>query len=213
MMTPQEYKDALMWRYACKKFDPAARIAPATWDALEEAFHLAPSSLGLQLWHFIVVDDREIREKLCEASFNQTQVRDASKYVVLCARRDVQDSDLLAHINRAHEVLNTSEERMQSAYAKYKGYSVFWQGDEGKSWMESQVHLAAGFVAAAAACLHVDTCIMGGIVPVKYDEILGLEDSPYRTVLGMAFGYRSPEDAHALEAKVRYPKDKVISHC
>src|SRR5208282_3283498 len=47
--------DALHWRYATKKFDPAKRIPAATWEALEQALVLSPSSFGLQPWKFIIV--------------------------------------------------------------------------------------------------------------------------------------------------------------
>ena len=39
--------DALHWRYATKKFDPARKISAADWQALEQALVLSPSSVGL----------------------------------------------------------------------------------------------------------------------------------------------------------------------
>ena len=38
----------LRWRYATKKFDPAKKIPPHDWLALEQALILTPSSFGLQ---------------------------------------------------------------------------------------------------------------------------------------------------------------------
>jgi nitroreductase len=40
----------LNWRHATKRFDPAKKIDPLTWAALEEALILSPSSFGLQPW-------------------------------------------------------------------------------------------------------------------------------------------------------------------
>ena len=37
MISPEQYIDGLEWRYACKKFDPEARIEKPTWHALAEA--------------------------------------------------------------------------------------------------------------------------------------------------------------------------------
>lgn len=34
MISPEQYIDGLEWRYACKKFDPEARIEKPTWHAL-----------------------------------------------------------------------------------------------------------------------------------------------------------------------------------
>ncbi len=210
-MNTQEYLNALEWRYACKKFDPAFRIDAPVWRAIEESFRLSPSSLGLELWHFIEVDTPAIRERLCEASYGQTQVRDASRYVVLCGRRDIDDADLLAHVERIREVRHTSPEEDAAHLEKYRGYAAFWQNGRADSYIESQIHLAAGFVACGAAMLGIDTCILGGIEPGRYDSILNLETSRYRAVLGMAFGRRSGEDGYASAAKVRYSAEKVFS--
>ena len=61
MISPEQYIDGLEWRYACKKFDPEARLEQPTWHALAESLRLSPSSLGLQLWKFVVVTNRELK--------------------------------------------------------------------------------------------------------------------------------------------------------
>ncbi|MBH8566621.1 nitroreductase family protein [Nostoc sp. CENA67] len=76
--SPDAVLTALRWRYATKGFDPARRIDPATWAALEQAVVLAPSSYGLQPWTFVVVTDPEVRKGLHPASYNQAQILDAS---------------------------------------------------------------------------------------------------------------------------------------
>lgn len=210
-MNTQEYLKALEWRYACKKFDPSFQIDASVWQAIKESFRLSPSSLGLELWHFIEVETPAVRESLCAASYGQTQVRDASRYVVLCGRRDIDDADLLAHIERIHELRHTTPEEDAAHLEKYRGYSAFWQDGRADAYIESQIHLAAGFVACGAAVLGIDTCILGGIEPARYDSILDLETGRYRAVLGMAFGRRSSEDGYASAAKVRYPAETVFS--
>jgi nitroreductase len=77
--------DSLRWRYAVKAFDPTKKIPEATWQALEEALVLSPSSYGLQPWKFLVVTNEQVRAKLRPLSWNQGQITDASHLVVLCA--------------------------------------------------------------------------------------------------------------------------------
>ncbi len=206
-------QETLQWRYATKKFNTDAKIHESTWLDLEAAFRFAPSSLGLQLWKFIVIDSPELRSKLRAASFGQPQVEDCSHFVVLCARRDVDEQDLLDYVELQKDIRNINDEAAQIALAKYRNYSFFW-ADEAttKCYVESQIHLAAGFLTHAAAKMDVDTCIIGGMIPAQYDEILGLNDTRYRAVLGMAFGYRSAEDTHANDAKVRYAAERIVEH-
>ncbi len=206
-------QETLQWRYATKKFDSSAKINEQTWQDLEAAFRFAPSSLGLQLWKFIVIDSPELRSQLREASYGQAQVEDCSHFVVLCARRDVDEQDLTDYVELQKEIRNISEESAQAALAKYRNYSFFWaDAPTTKCYVESQIHLAAGFLTHAAAKLEVDTCIIGGMNPAQYDAILGLDGTRYRAVLGMAFGYRSAEDSHAKDAKVRYASERLIEH-
>jgi nitroreductase len=62
----------------------------------------------------------------------------------------------------------------------------------------------------SAAVLGIDTCPMEGIDPAQYDEILGLKDSGYTTVVACAAGYRAADDDFARRPKVRYPAAEVI---
>lgn len=210
-MNHKEYTDALRWRYACKKFDPSAQIEEELWDVIIESFRLAPSSLGLEPWHFIVVDSPQKRAELQVASYGQVQVRDASKYVVLCGLRTIEEEDLNAHVAQIREIRCTTSEQDAAALTKYRGYSAFWENGRHDAYIESQVHLAAGFVAAGAAFLEIDTCIIGGMQPSRYNEILGLEKTRYRAVLGMAFGKRSSEDSYADAPKVRFSRETIFS--
>lgn len=46
MISPEQYIDGLEWRYACKKFDPEARLEQPTWHALAEACVSVPPPWG-----------------------------------------------------------------------------------------------------------------------------------------------------------------------
>ena len=191
MISPEQYVDGLEWRYACKKFDPEARLEQPTWHALAESLRLSPSSLGLQLWKFVVVTNRELKARLREVSWNQSQVEDCSHYVVLCSRRDATRRDVDRYLAQIEFTRRPSAEKMHA-------------------WLDCQVYIAVGFLLSAAAALRVDSCTIGGMDRAKYDEILGLDGTPYRSVVGVALGYRAKDDAYAREAKVRFPAGEVI---
>jgi nitroreductase len=80
------------------------------------------------------------------------------------------------------------------------------------SLASDQVYIALGNFMTAAALLEVDTCPIEGFSPPDYDRLLGLEDSPYRSAVVCAAGYRSADDKHASLAKVRYPLAELIKH-
>lgn len=203
--------DALHWRYATKLFDPARKIPADQWAALEQALVLTPSSYGLQPWKFIVVTDPALKAKLRPASWNQSQIEDCSHLVVFLAKEDITEGDLDRFIARTSEVRGVSPESLGG----YRGYMLgdLVQGPRHMviaEWAARQVYIALGQFMASAALLGIDTCPMEGIEPAKYDEILGLKGSGYRTLAACPAGYRSPADKYAGLPKVRYEAGDVI---
>jgi len=200
----------LKWRYAVKQFDATRKIPAETWAALEEALVLSPSSFGLQPWKFFVVNNPEIRAKLLPASWNQGQITQASHLVVFAVKKHVGAADAERLIQRTAVVRSIPAESL----AGYKGMMVGSLTRETPevvdAWMSKQVMIALGGFLTAAALLGIDACPMEGFVPEKYDEILGLTEKGYASVVVATAGYRSPEDKYAQLAKVRYPVSEVV---
>jgi nitroreductase len=79
-------------------------------------------------------------------------------------------------------------------------------------WNARQCYIALGNLMTSAALLGIDTCPMEGLDPLAYDKILGLEGSPYRTIVACAVGYRHAEDKYASTPKVRFDKSRIVEH-
>jgi nitroreductase len=210
-LPPAQLLTALNWRYATKKFDPTKAIPAETWHALEQSLVLAPSSIGLQPWKFIVVTDPELRTALVGASYRQTQALDCSHFVVFAVRRDLDSAHVDRHIARMAAVRGASVE----SFAKFRAMTM-GNLDRARAagtldtWQEHQVYIALGQFMASAAVLGVDTCPMEGIEAAKYDEILELGGSGFATVVACAAGYRLPDDKYASQPKIRFPAEEVI---
>jgi nitroreductase len=210
-LPPSQLVDALNWRYATKKFDPARKIPADVWHALEQSLVLAPSSIGLQPWKFYIVTDPATKTQLQGASYRQAQIVDCSHLVVFTVRRDIDAAHVERHIERMIEVTGAAPETL----AKFRTMTMRNLDKaraEGKldTWQEHQVYIALGKFMAAAAVLGIDTCPMEGIEPAKYDEILGLGASNYATSVACAAGYRLPDDKYATMKKVRFKPEDVI---
>ena len=85
--------EAMNWRYATKKYDIGKKLDENTFNTLLEVLRLTPSSLGMQPWKFIVVENVDVRAKLKEAGFGQSQWTEASHLIVLCAQNKVDNGD------------------------------------------------------------------------------------------------------------------------
>ncbi len=201
----------LNWRYATKKFDPDKKIPSEAWKLLEQSLVLAPSSFGLQPWRFFVVENPSVREQLLAHSWGQKQVVDASHLVVLAIKTNVDAAYVDHHLARMAEVKGESLEIQQKFGDVVKGFITKPPYPlDLQEWAARQVYIALAQMMTVAAMIGVDTCPMEGINPAKYDEILGLGESGYRTVVACPLGYRAADDKYASSPKVRFPTEEVV---
>jgi len=212
-IAPQQLDQVLAWRYATKVFDPSRTIPADVWVALERSLVATPSSYGLQPWKFLVITGKPLREQLRAVSWNQSQVTDCSHHVVFLGRTEMREADIQRLIDR----IAAERGIPAAALDGYKGMMLkdVVNGPRGKvaaEWAARQCYIALGQFMLACAQLGVDTCPMEGLDPVKYDEILGLTGSGYRTVVACPVGYRAAGDKYAALKKVRFPASEVIEH-
>jgi nitroreductase len=203
----------LNWRYATKQFDPARKISAQDWAALEEALVLTPSSIGLQPWAFLVIDDPAVRAKLLLASYGQPQVVDASHLVVFATKSNYSEIDVDAHIRRAAKINGVGIE----AFAGLRTMAMrsIVQGmteTERKVWAENQTFIALGNLVTSAALLGIDAAPMGGFERHRYDDILGLKVRGLTASVIAAVGYRRESDKYASAPKVRFPREEIVQH-
>lgn len=211
MADPETILSALRWRYATKTFDASKKIPANLWSAIEQAIVLAPSSFGLQPWKFIVVNDPAVRAKLREKAWNQSQVTDASHYMVIARQLKVTEADVTKYIAATAEAKGIPASALEGYKGVIMGFVVNSGRDTG-AWSARQSYIALGFALETAAMLGVDACPMEGFDPAGFDEILGLNGTNYTSAVTVSFGYRSPTDKYAAGPKIRYPASDVIRH-
>ena len=211
-MKKEEVLDQLKWRYATKVFNSDKKIPNDLWAVIEDSLVLTPSSFGLQPWKFLVVTDQSVKEQLVPHSWNQEQVSQCSQMVVLTALKDTQESDVNEFIEDIHSKRGGDIEDLDPYKGMILGFLSNMKAEQIETWAKNQVYIALGQLMTTAAMLEVDACPMEGIIPAQYDEILGLSDSRYTTVLACPMGYRCDDDKYAELAKVRHGKARVIDH-
>ncbi len=210
-ISPDQLLASLRWRYATKRFDPARKIEPETWDALEESMVLTPSSFGLQPWKFLVIENPGIRANLLGESWGQSQVTDASHLVVLTTRTDVTSADIDTWMERMVEVQGTPPEVAGMVKGMIEGFAQGMTHEQRHAWNVKQAYIALGQLMGMAALLGIDTCPMEGISTAGYDHVLGLEGSGYATTVACALGYRAADCRGATTPKARFERAQVVT--
>ncbi len=213
IVDPHKFLERMQYRYATKVFDSTKKISASDWDILERSLILTPSSYGLQPWKFLIITDTEVKKSLTPVSWNQAQVESCSHYVIFTHKTEVSEEYVDQYIKTISDVRGVSIESLQ-------GYKKGMIGDVVRGlrskvineWSARQCYIALGNFMTSAAVLGIDTCPMEGIKLAEYDRILNLEGTGFKTVVGCAAGYRSPNDKHQHLKKVRFPSEKVITH-
>lgn len=205
-----DLKNALNWRYAVKKFLPDKLVPQEKIDLILDAARKAPSSKNFQPWKFVVISDKPFQQRLQAISMNQEKIGTASHVVVLAAlKRFPNDyADRLAHKTVTERQQTPEEEaalleNLKRSIAKKDPETIF-------QWASKMLFAALGFLVLAAALEDVDAGPMDGFNHAQVDELLGLTNSDYGSVVMVALGYRDPTDKYAHVAKVRFePKDVI----
>ena len=202
--------DSLNWRYATKKFDPTKKVSPEDLDDLLETLRLTPSSYGLQPYHFLVIKDEALRDRLDKAAYNPGKVNEASDYIVFCVRTDLTANDVHNFIDLVSQTRDTPLEHL----APYKNsllQSVERISEDSVfDWASRQAYIAMGMLLMACGLKQIDSCPIEGIDTRAYDDILDLNKKGLRTIASVAIGYRADDDPFQHFTKVRKHRNDII---
>ena len=177
---------ALTFRHACKVFDEKRSLPREDLGYILEAGRLSPSSLGLEPWRFLVVEDRVIRRALRSACWNQSQITTASTVVVILALT----ADLKLETGYAERMLRRLATSPPEIVEALQIYRDIVRGDLA-AWSVAQCHIAAAQMMMAAAVIGVDSCPMGGFEPEAVAHVLQIDRSKLEVALLLALGHRA----------------------
>ncbi|RYM33971.1 NAD(P)H-dependent oxidoreductase [Brumimicrobium glaciale] len=203
--------EALKWRYAVKKFDSSKKLSEQKINRIKKALQLTPTSMGLQLMKFVMVESDEVKKKITPIAYNQPQIEDASHLMIMCRKTDVKPEDIDSFIETAAQTneLEVTHKAMQD-YDKSLRVSLSIPEEQQKIWMDNQVYIALGNLMTVCAIEGVDACPMEGFNRKKLNEDLGFTAQNLDAVVIFALGYRSEEDYRLQFKKVRRPMDDLF---
>ncbi len=196
--------ESLNWRYATKKFNER-KVSPEALDTIVEATNLSASSAGIQPYRLFIIENKALKERLGEGSFNP-QIVDSSHLLVFAAFEKITIEHIESYIRNIASERNIPEESLADFKAALVN-GILTRSDEANfNWAARQAYIALGTALIAAADLKVDATPMEGFDPDKFNELLNLKEKGLRTVVTLAIGYRHKEDIFSGFKKVRLPK-------
>jgi len=202
--------EALNWRYAVKRYDTSKKLSEEQIDKLFEAVRLSPSSFGLQPYKILNIKSPEIREKLKVAAYGQSQVTDASHFLVFTVPTNLGEKDVDTFLELTAKVRGLTVESMNEYSEMIKGNIASRNPEQNIAWAARQAYIALGVLLTTCAIEGVDANPMEGFNPKQFDEILELKEHNLTSVVIMALGTRSVEDTYSKLKKVRLAKEDLF---
>ena len=86
-----QMEELLNERYACREFDMQRNVPQEDIRFILDAARLAPSSLGLEPWKFLVAQKPEQKEKIAQIAYGQNHIKNCNFIVILLSRLDFKD--------------------------------------------------------------------------------------------------------------------------
>lgn len=191
------------------------KISKEDVDFILDAAWLSPSSIGLEAWRFIVLEDDSIKEALKEIAWGaQYQLETASHFVLLIAGKDVRyDSDNV-YQSLVRRGL-TDEADLNARLARYRSFQESdMHLDSPRAlfdWAAKQTYIALGNMMMTASLMGIDSCPIEGFDYDKVNQLLskaGLIDPQKEGITSMlSLGYRLRDPKHP---RSRKPREDVV---
>lgn len=204
-------------RHATKEFDSTKSIAKEDFNFILKTAQLSPSSFGFEPWHFVVVQNKELRELLKPVAWGAPLKLDtASHYVLGLTMKSPMtkwNSEYITHMMK--EVKQFPEDVIET-YTKF--YREFQEKDFNLDtdrhlfdWASKQTYIPLANMMTSASLIGIDSCPIEGFHQEKAEALLKEKFDIDTTKFGLsymvAFGYRKEEP----RKKIRRELDSIIT--
>lgn len=198
--------EAFQFRHATKEFDSTKKLSDDDINFILQTANLSPSSFGFEPWHFIVVQDKELRELLKPIAWGAPLKLDTASHFILGLSMKAPmvkwDADYIMHILK--DVKQFPEDVIEMFSGFYKAFQERdFNLDTDKKlfdWSSKQTYIALGNMMTAAALNGIDSCPIEGFNQEEAEKLLqdkfDIDTTKYGLSYMVAFGHRKDEPEH-----------------
>jgi nitroreductase len=200
-----DFQDLITGRRSIRNYDPSVKISKEEMKEILTEATLAPSSVNLQPWRFLVIDSEEGKATLAPlAKFNQTQVNTSSAVIAVFV-----DMNSLDYTNRIYN--DAVEKGLMPAEVRdrqipgIKGMLSQVPVQEMREMNLIDAGLVSMQLMLAARHHGYDTNPIGGYEKDQIAEAYGMDKERYYPVMLISIG----KAADAGYQSVRLPIDEI----
>lgn len=201
-MQKEAFNKIINQRYSCREFKENL-LKREDLEYILEAGRLSPSSLGLEPWKFLVVQDSNKKEEISKIANYQGHVKKSGAIIIILARLDFEE-----YFIPKLQARGMKEEELQKRINLYKPFIESMNEDEKLHYAKEQTYLALGNLANAACAIGLGSCIVGGFDSKALDCYLKLDTTKERSSIMLIVG---EYENKAISQKARFSKEEVIT--
>ena len=204
-----DFQKALQFRHACKIFDENRTIPSEQFSEILDAGRISPSSMGVEPTRFLVVRNKDLRQKLKDACWGQIQLTSASEVVVLkCLLQPIIPPS--NYINFMSFRRGKTDAEREKWVEMYKGMleRKAAHGISLRHWVEKQSYIAGSTMMNYAAFLGIDSCAIEGFEIDAVNNVLGIDTFKECVSMILTFGYRIKEQ----QKRYRLSLDEIVEY-
>lgn len=200
-----DFKEIITGRRSIRNYDPAIKISKEEMAEILEEASLAPSSVNLQPWRFVVIDSKEGKETLAPlAKFNQRQV--ATSAAVIAVFVDMKSEEYLETIyNTAVEKGFMPAEVRDQQVPAIKGLVEAMTNEQKKEMFLIDAGLVSMQLMLAARAHGYDTNPIGGYEKERIAEAFDMDKDRFYPVMLISIGKAADQGYQS----VRLPVDVI----
>lgn len=200
-----DFSEIITGRRSIRKYDTSVKISPEEMTEILTEATLAPSSVNMQPWRFLVIESAEGKAILAPlARFNQLQVETSSAMIAVLG--DLNNFEYAEDIySKAVELGYMPAEVKEKQMVGLTGFFSTVSPEVMKDSVLVDCGLVSMQLMLAARAHGYDTNAIGGFEKDKIAEAFGLDKIRYVPVMLISIG-KAAESGYA---SVRLPIDKI----
>jgi nitroreductase len=220
-MDQQEKRELILKTFAerntCKGYDETKKVSDEDFKVIMEAARLSPSSMGLEPWKFLLINNEKIKARLKPVAWGaQASLAGASHFVIILARKPL---DLTYNSAYVEYIMNDIQHFEEPLRGERKNKLKDFQENDLKiaaddhlffDWSVRQTYISLANMLTAAAMLGVDSTPMEGFNYAAVEKILEEENVLDKAHFGLAamiaFGYKNRDH----RPKTRRPMAEIF---
>ncbi len=178
--------EAIQARRSVKHYDPEHEMSQEEVEQLLGLAMLSPTAFNIQNWRFVVVQDKELRQQIRAAAWDQAQVTDCSLLVILCGDLKSWEREPRRYWRDAPQ--EVADFLVPAIDGYYRDKPQIMQDEAMRS-----CGMAAQTIMLAAKAMGYDSCPMDGFDFEKVGELIKLpEDHSIAMFVAVGKGTKEP---------------------